>query len=66
MILVTNAKGGLYLRRDDDEEATPLFVAESELADVLAQLLAAANGDDDAQAWDAFCYFQGNDAVAIS
>jgi hypothetical protein len=60
MIQVTDTRGGYELRRDDDPpQAESFFVRDSELPALIAELLARETAEADA--WDLFAYFCGND-----
>jgi hypothetical protein len=64
MIIVEHEHGGLRLARWDGTDPRPLetfFVADSELAALIADLLARATQAPAAAEWDLFAYFCGND-----
>ena len=62
MIIVHDTRGGVTLRRDDAPDAAPLFVAEDELAALLARLI----GEETAEEWDAYAFLSGNPAIAMA
>jgi len=64
MIIIEEAKGGLWISRDTDPVPNALFIPERELAAFLADLLARATDAPDTEKWDTFAYLCGNDAAA--
>ena len=62
MIIVTDTRGGYELARADTPDAPPLFVAEDELAALLARLISDEREETE---WDAYAFLCGNPAVAM-
>lgn len=69
MLLIESAAGGLLISRWNGDDARPLesiFVSTDELAALMADLLAAANGDGDAARWDNWAALAGNPALTLT
>lgn len=68
MILIEDAPGGLRLARWNGTDPRPLetfFVAEDELAALLADLIAHTTAAPEGAEWDMFAYLCGNDTAAL-